>query len=277
MRSYSYQSGGYGSSDARAVCWCGEDEQLAVDGTDAVTHIGEAAVRIVRASEVKTRTAVADFKAQTPRARIEVDRNSALWTRVLGRVLESLKTGEVDRCLKVGVVAGEILRVHACASGSLGEAGPQGTRQALLLEQRRIGMLDQPAKLIECLLCLLGKLIKHMRLNVRLLGDTFCREAEVDAQRYEALLRAVVQVALQPTTLLLDGLHGAPTRGSELTQRRVTVSLQASVEIGEVAGGVIADARKQSLHGAAAESATRETVKPRSWWGRESDGHARRE
>jgi hypothetical protein len=138
-------------------------------------------------------------------------------------------------------------------------------------------VLEEPAQLIECLLCLLGKLIKHMRPGVRLLRDTLGGESEVDTQRDEALLRTVVQITLEPTALLLDGLHGALTRGSELTQRGATVSLQASIEIGEIASGVIADARKQPLHGAGAESATRETVKPRTWWGRESGGHARRE
>ena len=273
------------------MCWCGEDRDLAVDGTDAVTHIGQAAARIVLGRRLKTRAGIADFKAQLSRPRVEADRDSGLRAGVLGGVLKSLQAGEVDGALHIRVTAREVLCMQACMrrspggsvgtsrspSGTLGDGNSQGARQPLLPEQRRIGVLDESAQLIECPLCLLGKLIKHVRPSVGLPGEAFGREAEVDAQRDEALLGTVVEIALEPTALFLDGLHGALTRGSELTQRGAMVSLQASIEIGEVASGVIADARKQPLHGAGAESATRETVKPRSWWGRENGGHARSE
>ena len=63
---------------------------------------------------------------------------------------------------------------------------------------------------------LAGRLVQLLKRGVeqlgRLLGvarDPLSRQAQVDAERHQPLLSAVVQVSLEPPPLLISGLHDA--------------------------------------------------------------------
>ncbi len=63
------------------------------------------------------------------------------------------------------------------------------------------------------------------RVRIQLLGD----ELELDAQGHESLLRAVVQVALDPAPLAVSDRRDPRTRPPELVQRRLELGDQAIV------------------------------------------------
>src|SRR5881409_3623269 len=59
--------------------------------------------------------------------------------------------------------------------------------------------------------------------------DPLLEQAQLERKRHEALLRAVVQVALEPLTLLLAGLDDPQARAPELLHARGQLGLQPCV------------------------------------------------
>ena len=59
--------------------------------------------------------------------------------------------------------------------------------------------------------------------------DPFPRQAQVDAERHQALLGAVVEVSLDPAPLLVTGLNDARARCPQLDEIRAKVGVQALV------------------------------------------------
>ena len=258
------------------------DGDLAAERADAVAHVGQAAAGLT-AVGVETGTAVADREAQTPAALMQMDGDGSARAGVFGGVLQRLQAGEVDGLLDLGPLPAQALRVQAHGRGGRLHGGSQRGREPPVLEQRWVDVVHQRAQIFERLLRLVRELAQHQGACLGLVRDALRGEAEVDAQRDEALLGAVVQIALQAPALLVDGLHGAPARGAQLAQRGAAIGLQAGVHVGEVGGGTVAYAGQHPLYGprvqaAAGETARSnpgETVRPRSGGSRKRGGHVK--
>src|SRR5690242_688029 len=92
--------------------------------------------------------------------------------------------------------------------------------------------MDAPRKLAELLergLQLAPRGLQQPRRRGRLRVDLALREAELERQRDEPLLGAVVEVALEPATLADRHLHEPRARGLQLLDPRAELGLQALV------------------------------------------------
>jgi hypothetical protein len=199
---------------------------------------------------VKAGSGVADLKAQAPATFMQVDGDGRLPTGVLERVLQRLQAYEVDGGLDIGRVTSKTLGIELGMKRRMGKRPMQGISEPALLQQSRLRAMYELAQVIERLLRLVGQLAEHVRPGGGLVCDTLGSEPEMDAQRDQSLLGAVVQIALQPAALLLAGPHGAQSRGAQLAQGGPTVGLEPSIRVCQAGGGVLADAREESPHDA---------------------------
>ncbi len=87
--------------------------------------------------------------------------------------------------------------------------GPQRAAEAVGHEQRREDAVGQRAQLGHGLLHIALQLVDHRLGVVGVLVDGVARQAQLHRQRYEVLLRTVVEVALQLASLGVTGGHDA--------------------------------------------------------------------
>jgi hypothetical protein len=148
---------------------------------------------------------------------------------VLGGVLERLEAREVDGALDLRRVAVEPVRMHGdlqvASMGGVAERvhetafneyrGHQATRERPHLVHR---VVDLAAQLTQAPGGALGMGLHEV-----------ARELQLDPERHEPLLRAVVKVALDAPTFEVGGRHDPPARLLQLPQRRAKLRLEALV------------------------------------------------
>ncbi|MFN8233033.1 MAG: hypothetical protein U0V56_06065 [Actinomycetota bacterium] len=105
--------------------------------------------------------------------------------------------------------------MRACAS--------ERRRQPAIGQQRRVDAAGQVAQVLEGRRRLVADLGEQRASPFRIALDQSVGELQLDRERDQLLLRAVVDVALQASSLVVLGLHDALLRGLQLRQPRLQV------------------------------------------------------
>ena len=180
----------------------------------AIREVGEAG-SAHHGGRIEARPVVLDAEADTPVRHAEPDRDGRSVAGVLGGVLEALETAEVDGVLDSLGVAADPGVVDA--DGDRRAARHPGEREGdpALREGLRVDAARHGAQLVDRRVDLGAEALEHRPL----LGsvDLLPRERQVDPQRHEPLLGAVVQVALDPPPLGMPGLQDAGLGGAQLS------------------------------------------------------------
>ena len=204
---------GYLADDARSAAGARVDPEGAADGRDAVGEVGEADA-VLDERGIEAGAVVLDAEPDAAVGLPEVDRRGGAGSGVLGHVLQALLAAEVDRRLdRLGVASAP--RVLD-ADGHRRLARDDRERRADAEGGQELGIdavRDRP-QLVDGFVDLDAEALEHPRRlrRIELLG----RDREVDAQRHEALLGAVVQVALDAPPLGVAGLEDPLARGAQL-------------------------------------------------------------
>ena len=107
----------------------------------------------------------------------------------------------------------------------------EGGRDALRFQQRGVDAEGQGLQGVERVIDLIAKRAQHLSAARRVLPQRRLRQAELDGKRDQVLLRAVMDVALQPPALFVlrgdDPLAGRTQRGGLLSDE-----LQARLQVG---------------------------------------------
>ena len=118
-------------------------------------------------------------------------------------------------------------------------AARSASRQAVVGQQRRVDAVGQLAQLLDGQLHVVGQLAEHLAGPVRVFGHDVAGQAQVDGQRHQVLLGAVVQVAFDPAAFGVPAGDDAGPRFAQLVRllaQRVQRGLQRGVELGVVEG-----------------------------------------
>ena len=97
------------------------------------------------------------------------------------------------------------------------------------LEQRWVDPLGQQRGLLECALEVSCHVVEELDGGTRIALDELARELNVDRKSDEVLLRAVVELALEGSTLGVIGERDALTRGTKLVDLEASRSSASSV------------------------------------------------
>ena len=148
---------------------------------------------------------------------------------VLRRVLKRLVAAEIDRTLDLGGIApqfarGERRRERA-SRGGLREC----LHQTALDEEAGIQPVGERPYVGHGVLGVLHELPNPCRPLEGLALNNVAGELELDGQRNQALLGAIVKVPLDAPALLVGGRHDAASRGLELPERGAQLGLEALV------------------------------------------------
>ncbi len=92
----------------------------------------------------------------------------------------------------------------------LAAAERSATAEAARFEQRRVDPLRKLRRLVQRLLYVTAHLVQERSRGCRIGHDQFARELEVDRERHEVLLHAVVQFALDATAIVVGRKHEPP-------------------------------------------------------------------
>ena len=112
--------------------------------------------------------------------------------------------------------------------------GLQCLAESAVDEQRRVDAVRQFAQLSNRLLDRLAEFVEHLRGHLGIFGDDVFRQAKIDRQGDEVLLRTVVQIALDASTFGVTTRDDARSRGAQfvgLAAKFVERALQRRVEL----------------------------------------------
>src|SRR5439155_8141362 len=91
--------------------------------------------------------------------------------------------------------------------------------QTLIGEERRVDPAREVSEVVERVLCVALQLLEHWRELLGRLGCGRLREVQLHGEGYQLLLRAVVDVALEPSScFVLRGDEPKPRRAEVLDQ-----------------------------------------------------------
>ena len=159
----------------------------------------------------------------------EVDHRRARAVRVLGRVLQRLEAAEVGRRLDLARVAADARGEQRRRQRRQQRRRAQRVDEPAIGERRRIDPARERAHLVDRVLDL-GAEPAQRRGALRVLAvGLLGHQLELDAQRDEPLLGAVVEVALDPAALVVGGRLDARARVADLAQERARLRRQPLV------------------------------------------------
>ena len=125
---------------------------------------------------------------------------------MLGHVLQRLQRAEVDGALRVLRVAADLIRLDLHRYRAPGRLRVQGHDQAAFGQQRRVDAAGQGAQVVQRRAELCLQVGDRLPEEVWVVGR-FGQQAELDGQRDQLLLRAVVQVPLDLAPFCILGFH----------------------------------------------------------------------
>ena len=149
--------------------------------------------------------------------------------RVLVRVLQRLEDAEVDRALHLGREAPDVVRHEVDPDLRAHRDVAQRVVEPAVGEHRRVDAVRERPQLLERLVDLVLELAQALDAALGIPPDDLLRQLELDPQRDEPLLGAVVQVALDPAPLVLGAGRDAGARELELAHRRLGLGGQPLV------------------------------------------------
>ena len=189
---------------------------------------------VARGAGVEPAAGVGDVEAQRALLLPQPHRRARTRPAVLGRVLKGLQAAEVDGGLELGRVAPGAVGVDAHGRGCMPGDRAQRLGAAAVEQQRRVDALCELADLIDRLLGGAAGALEHGARLRRLGVDEVGGEPQVHDHSDQLLLRAIVNVALDPPALGVGRADDACARGAELVglaAQFVERSAQLGVEV----------------------------------------------
>jgi hypothetical protein len=119
------------------------------------------------------------------------------------------QAAEVDRRFDVARVTTQPLGLDVHVEGAAAGRRPQRLGQAAVHEQWRVDAMGEVPQLLDGVLDADGQHVQHLGGRLRVVGQQVPGEAQVDGQRHQVLLGAVVQVPLDLAALGVGGGHDA--------------------------------------------------------------------
>src|SRR6185437_10349029 len=187
------------AADAGALAWGGVPADGAADRAEAVGHV-HVAVAAAGAGRVEAWAVVAHAEQQAAGLLPQPDLDLRA-AGVLGRVLERFQAAEVHGGLDLKAVPAEAGGRDGDRQGRAPAGGAERLAEPAVGEQRRVDAVGEVAQFLDGGLDLVGELVDHQRRRLRVVGDEVAGEPEVHGEGDQVLLRAVVQVALDPAAL----------------------------------------------------------------------------
>ena len=157
----------------------------------SIAHADEAAA-LRRGTRVETRPVVPDLEAHVARVLPDLDGDARVRGTVLGGILEGFERREVDGRLDLLAVPLEPADLHPDAAIRPSRLRQRGSEPEVA-EDGRVGAVGDRPDLVQRLL----EPQTHL-LELLVPAQTLAGAIEVDPERDQLLLRAVVQVALDP-------------------------------------------------------------------------------
>ena len=147
------------------------------------------------------------------------DRGGAGPLGVLGRILKRLETTEVDGALDLGRIAPQTPRGQRRGKRTGGSRLRERPDQTAFDQEARIEPVGQGPNVGHGGVSVLNELAKPCGTLAGIALDKLAGELELDGQRQQPLLGAVVQIPLDTPALLVGRRHDAASRSLELPQR----------------------------------------------------------
>ena len=135
---------------------------------------------------------------------------------MLPGILHRLEAAEVHRGLGLARVPLDPLGDHLGREHRAVRRGAQRLGQPAVAQQRRVDAVRELAQLAERRLDVAAQLLEHRLDGLRIGLHELAGQADLDRERDEVLLRAVVEVALDPAPGLVGGSDDAQPGGLEL-------------------------------------------------------------
>jgi hypothetical protein len=187
-----------------AVPGLGADADGATNRRQAVGHALQASA-LSDVCELKTCTIVGDAELKVAVRAGHGDRGPG-GLRVLRNVLQGLQDAEIHGGLGVPRVPPDAVGLDEDRQRRLAGLGLQRRRQSLVGQQRGVDPACQGAQVVERRMEPGAELARQLQDAVSV-PSVVLQQAELDCQRDKLLLRAVVQVPLDPVPLLILCVH----------------------------------------------------------------------
>jgi hypothetical protein len=123
---------------------------------------------------------------------------------------------KVDRGLDFSRVATGPVAVDARGQTRAGRRLAQRAREAVVLERHRVDPVRQVTQLRQCLRRLVRQLADQVRRRRRIGRDQPLRHSQLEAEQHEALLCAVMEIALKAPALRVRGRDESLARGAQV-------------------------------------------------------------
>src|SRR5262249_15550891 len=137
-----------------------------------------------------------------------------------GRAHERFAAAEVDRSFELRRIADEVFHIDSNVDAGRRRRAKQRLTEASCFEQRRIDPSRQPPQGVESVLQVALDLVEQRLCSCRLGAGELARELELDTERHEVLLDAVVKRAFDLATFGIGTGEKARSRRSKPSLNR---------------------------------------------------------
>ena len=120
---------------------------------------------------------------------------------VLGSVLQRLEAAEIESRLRLGGIPTDAVGDDVHRKGVAVGCRTERFHEPAIHQQRRVDPVRQLPQLLNGLLDLGCELVQHLHTGFLVVDNDVLGQPEVHGQRDEVLLRSVVKIAFDPTTL----------------------------------------------------------------------------
>ncbi len=226
------------ASDGGASAWRRSNLELTPDGVHPVAHTAQAHP-LVAERQAHSRPVIGHLEPDALASAVsKYDRYANVLASVLDRVLRSLEDAEVDGGFDGRGEPSDSLVDHANSDRRPGRHRADSGRQALVGEHRRIYAAREGSQLVygELDIC-----ADRCELSAHVGQRRFLGHLQFDLDRYQPLLRAVMQVSLQLSPLAVCGPDDSRVSASKLPTRLIQCDVEFGVlprEKRDQAGGI---------------------------------------
>ena len=142
--------------------------------------------------------------------------------------MQRLEAAEVDRGLRLARLSWNVSDVELEGNGKTSRMGTECRTQSIRRQQRRVDAASELAQVVDGFVGVRLQLCQHWADSAARLADRF-GDADLQLERDQVLLGTVMQVALDPATLLVLGRHEALPGSAKIIEPRQQLSVQANI------------------------------------------------
>ena len=193
------------------------DLELTADRADAVAHPDQT-VAVVPLRVVDSHSIITDREMDSIPVTTDGHANAYVAARVLDRVLDRLRRAEIDRRLDRRRAASDA-RIgdgdrDRCASSQVSAERSRDRRFAVRADRCRAPGCAAPRPPLRR-----RRRSPRAAPAIRSSSMLLLRHPQLDLDRHQPLLRAVMKIALEPTALVIGGLHDPQARCAQLVEQ----------------------------------------------------------